>query len=236
MKLTFSSKSVRTIGLITILSAIQGMSLVQTAQAQSKEPTTACSAAYFADPDYMYNPSGKAKEAVDKFNANPARIKQWNDIWAKSNTFSVTLDAPVGYTPKIVNGKPIAISSKLANEMYAAASNANRNPKATRQRVADLNKKYAQYATFGQQITLMASPEQMKEASNWLREIYAYTASVMTPQQKQAEQDLVTKTFNGSCPLIQNTNRMTSIVKTVGQRPDLDKRLREDKTGATFFK
>ena len=236
MQLTFLSKTVRTIGLITILGAIEGISLVQTAQAQSNEPGVACSAAYFADRDYMYNPSGKEKAAVDRFNGNPARIKRWNDIWAEVNTFSVTLDAPVGYTAKIVNGKPVPISRLLAKEMYDAAANANRNPNAMRRRVAELNRKYARYATFGQQITLIASPEQVKETSKWVREINAYSASVMTPEQKQREQDSITKTFNGSCPLIQNIERMNTIVLEVGKRPDLDKRLRADKTGATFFK
>lgn len=236
MQRTFLSKTVRTIGLITILGAIEGTSLIRTAQAQSIEPGVACSAAYFADPDYMYNPQGKEKAAVDRFNANPARIQRWNDIWAKSNTFSVTLDAPVGYVAKKVNGKPVAISRQLAKEMYDAAANANRNPTATRRRVAELNRKYAKYATFGQQITLLASPAQVKETSKWAREINAYRAAVMTPQQKQEERDSITKTFNGSCPPIQNADRMNSIVRTVGERPDLDRRLREDKTGATFFK
>lgn len=236
MQLTFLSKAVQAIGLITILGAIEGISLIQTAQAQSKEPGVACSAAYFADRDYMYNPSGKEKAAVDRFNGDPARIKRWNEVWAGVSTFSVTLDAPVGHTAKIVNGKPIVISRKLANEMRDAAANANRNPKATRRRVAELNRKYAKYATFGQQITLIASPVQVQETSKWIREINAYSASVMTPEQKRREQDSITKTFNGSCPPIQNIERMNTIVLEVGKRPDLDKRLREDKTGATFFK
>ena len=79
MQFTSLSKSVRSIGLIGMFSAIAGMSMRQIAQAQSNKPVT-CSAAYFDNPDYMYNPSGQEKEAVDRFNADPARIKRLNDI------------------------------------------------------------------------------------------------------------------------------------------------------------
>lgn len=218
MQLTFLSKTIRTIGLITILTAIEGISLVQTAQAQSKEPGVACSAAYFADPDYMYNPQGKEKETVDRFGANPARMKRQQNIWARSSTFSVALDAPVGYVAKKVNGKPVAISAKLAKEMYDAAFNANRDPKATRRRVAELNKKYAEYATFGQQINLMFSPAQIRENTKMTREFSAYTASVMTPEQKQAERDGIRASAKqmGMCPL-SNPARMTYVTLEVGQ-------------------
>jgi hypothetical protein len=239
MKLTFLSKSVRTIGLIGMIATIEGMAVVQTAQAQPTETGVACSAAYFANPDYMYNlPPGKAQEAVAKFSADPARIKRYNDIQSKGTTFSVALDAPVGYVAKTANGKPIAIPPKLAKEMYDAAFNANRNPKTTRRRVAELNKKYAKYAIFGQQINLIFSPEQQREFSKLVREGNVYIASVMTPQQRLEEQEYVRQASGGSCPSLENQNpdRMGYITLEVGKRPDLDKRLREDTTGATSFK
>ncbi|MBE9012866.1 hypothetical protein IQ250_21945 [Pseudanabaenaceae cyanobacterium LEGE 13415] len=239
MQLTFLSKSVRTIGSLFMLLAITGMSITQPAQAQPKEKMTACSAAYFDDPDYMYNPVSKEQQdAIDRFSANPARIGRLNRIQAEIKTFSVALDAPVGYVAKTVNGKPIAIPAKLAKEMYNAAFNANRNPKATRRRVAELNKKYAPYATFGQQINLLFSPEQIRENSKIIHEINAFTASVMTPEQRKAEQEQLKKDFGGVCPSLENqrADRITYVTIEVGVRPDLDKRLREDTTGATFFK
>jgi hypothetical protein len=98
MKLTSLSKSVRTIlgmrgycygkryatanGLIIILSAIQGMSLLQTAQAQSKPQTgSVCTAAYFDNPGYMYQAETKEQqEAIDRFSAEPARLKRTDDM------------------------------------------------------------------------------------------------------------------------------------------------------------
>jgi hypothetical protein len=242
MKLTSLLKPVRTICLITILAAIEGMSLVQTAQAQSPpagKPGSVCSDAYFKNPDYMYTPvTEKQRKAVSEFGENPARMKRMESIWAKSSTFSVALDAPVGYVAKVVNGKPVAIPSKLAKEMYDAAFNANRDPKATRRRVVELNQKYANYATFGQQLNLIFSPEQIRENTKMIREFSAYTASVMTPEQRQKERDGMRASAKqmGMCPALANPDQMSYVVIQVGARPELDKRLREDKTGATFFK
>jgi hypothetical protein len=246
MKLTALSKTIRTIALITILSAIQGTSIVQTAQAQAipaGKPGSVCTDAYFANPDYMYTfppemQSKQQKAALEKLDGTPARFKRQKDIWARSSTFSVALDAPVGYVAKKVSGKPVAISAKLAEEMRDAAANANRDPKATRRRVAELNKKYGAYATFGQQINLIFSPEQIRENTKMIRESTAFIVSVMTPAQKQAERDMVKASAKqmGMCPALSNPAQMTYVTLEVGQRPELDKRLREDKTGATFFK
>lgn len=242
MKLTSLANSVRAIGLIGMLVAIEGMSIVQTAQAQAipaGKPGSVCSDAYFANPDYMYTPvTEKQRRAVSEFGGNPARIKQMERIQARSNTFSVALDAPVGYVAKVVNGKPVAIPPKLAKEMYDAAFNANRDPKSTRRRVVELNQKYANYATFGQQLNLIFSPEQIRENTKMIRESSAYTASVMTPEQRQKEREGMRASAKqmGMCPALANPDRMNYVVIQVGARPELDKRLREDKTGATFFK
>jgi hypothetical protein len=96
MKRISLSKTVRTISLLTILSSIQGMSIVQTAQAiPAGKPGSVCSDAYFTNPDFMYNVRpGKQQKLVDKFGMDSVRMKKQNSIWAKSNTFSVALDAP----------------------------------------------------------------------------------------------------------------------------------------------
>jgi hypothetical protein len=110
MKRISLSKTIRTIGLLTILSSIQGMSIVKTAQAiPAGKPGSVCSDAYFANPDFMYSlqPGKKQQELIDKFGMDPVRMKRQNSIWAKSNTFSVALDAPVGYVVKKVNGKAV---------------------------------------------------------------------------------------------------------------------------------
>jgi hypothetical protein len=66
----------------------------------------------------------------------------------------------------------------------------------------------------------------------------AYLASVMTPEQKQAERDMVRTGAKqmGMCPALFNPDSMTYATLQVGVRPDLDRRLREDKTGTIFFK
>jgi hypothetical protein len=243
MKRTPLSKTVRTIGLIAILSAIQGMSLAQTAQAQAipaGKPGSVCSDAYFANPDFMYSStlSPEQKAAFEKLANNPARIAKRLGILAKGTTFSVALDAPVGYIAKKANGKTIEIPPKIDKEIYWASFNANRDPNGTRRRVDELNQKYAQYATFGQQLTLILSPEQIKENTKMTREDSAYLAAVLTPQQKKEEQNRIKASAKemGMCPALFNPNSMRSVNIQVGARPDLDKRLREDKTGATFFK
>ncbi len=243
MKQTSLSKTVRTIGLMTILSAIQAISIVQTVQAKAipaGKPGSVCTDAYFENPDFMYSaqPGKRQQEAIDKFGSDPVRMKKQQNIWAKSNTFSVALDAPVGYVAKTINGKPIAIPAKLEKEMYNAAFTANRDPKTTRRRVVELNQKYAKYATFGQQLNLIFSPEQIRENTKMTREFSAYTASVLTPQQKQRERDMIRAGAKqmGMCPALFNPDSMRYVVIQVGARPELDKRLRADKTGATFFK
>jgi hypothetical protein len=186
---------------------------------------------------YSSLPPEKQQDTIDKFGADPVRAKRMNTIWAKSKTFSVAPDAPVGYIAKKVNGKPIAIPAKLAKELSDAADDARRDPKTARKKVAELNQKYAEYAIFGQQLTLMFSPEQIKENTKMTREYSAYIASVMTPEQKQKERDGIRAGAKqmGMCPALFNPNSMRSVQLEVGRRPDLDQRLREDKTGATFF-
>jgi hypothetical protein len=241
MQLTSLSTIFRVIGFITIFSAIGCTKTVQATKAQpAGKPGSVCSDAYFANPDFMYSvqPSGKQQELLNKFGSDPVRMKRMKDILAKSKTFSVALDAPVGYVVKNVNGKAVEIPPKIAKDIYWAAFNANRHPKGARKRAAELNQKYAQYATFGQQLNLIFSPEQIKENTKMTREASAYLASVLTPQQKQQEQEYIRAgaAQQGMCPALFNPDSMRYVTIQVGERPDLDKRLREDTTGATFFK
>jgi hypothetical protein len=84
---------------------------------------------------------------------------------------------------------------------------------------------------------LIFSPGQIKENTKMTREYSAYIASTLTPQQKQAEQDTIKASAKqmGMCPALFNPDSMRYVTIQVGSRPDLDQRLREDTTGATFF-
>ncbi len=242
MKLTALSKSVRKIGLIGMLAAIALLESTSAIQAQAipaGKPGSVCSDAYFANPDFMYSfPSGEEQMAlINAFSNDPARVARMNRIWAKSNTFSVELDAPVGYIAKTVNGEAVEIPPDIEKEIYEAAFNANSNPATTRRRVAELNEEYAQYATFGQQISIIFSEEQIRENTEMGREFSAYVASVLTPQQRQEQQNAMRAAAAqmGMCPALSNPASMRYVTLEVGQRPDLDQRLLEDTTGATFF-
>jgi hypothetical protein len=236
MKPTLFSKSIRTIGLISILSMIQGMSLVQTAQAQAKSQTgSVCTAAYFNDPGYMYQPATQEQQkAIDKYEANPTRLKKWDSFINEATTFSAPLDSPMGFSVKKVNGKEVLIPEEIRREMERVVLvDPSLN---SRKRVAELNQKYGQYATFGQNITLILSPEKTKEHNKMVYESLAYIASVMTPQQRQAERDRRTAEGDCSYSSIYKPNGPVTLSVDTGRRPDLDRRVREDKTGATFFK
>jgi hypothetical protein len=239
MKLTALSKTVRTIGLITLLSTIQGMGMLKTAQAQANPNAGAvCTAAYFDDPGYMYNPvTNQQIAAVSKFDGNPERIKRFDRMMAEITTFSAPLGSPMGYTINKVNGKEVSIPPKIRRAIEQGTRIYSKN---NRPRVAELNQKYGQYATFGQNITLMLSPEQQQERVKETYASLAYIKSVLTPEQRQAQQDQVTASASegGGCSpgALFRPEMYQSMTIDTGRRPDLDKRLREDKTGATFFK
>ena len=236
MKLTSLSKTVRSIGLITILSTIQGISLVQTAQAQAKPSSkSACTAAYFDDPGYMYAPSYDRVEGMMKSQQSQERTKRTDKMLAEITTFSAPLDSPLGYVINKVNGKEVSVPSNIRR---AIDREMNRNPSPeNRRRVAELNKKYEKYATFGQNITLIPSSEQDVQV---VKDSYAGLAdlkALLTLQELQAERDRATAAGDCSPSNLYNPPRSerTFTIDT-GRRPDLDKRLRADKTGATLFK
>jgi hypothetical protein len=240
MQLTSLSTTVRTIGLIAILSAIQGMSLVKTAQAQADPNAEAvCTAAYFEDPGYMYQAATpQQEEAIDRYSQDPDGIARAERVISEITTFSAPLDSYMGYVINKVNGKEVSIPPAIRRAMDQGI---NRAPtKENRRRVAELNKKYGQYATFGQNIILILSPEQVKEQDKIIYDYLAYIKSLLTPQQQKEQRDraMAAPISDGYCSpgaIFRPNTFLTRNIDT-GRRPDLDKRLREDKTGTTFFK
>ena len=239
MKLTSLSKTVRTIGLITILSTIQGMTMVKTAQAQADINAGAvCTAAYFDNPGYMYNPSQEQQKDLSASVKYQEQAKRVDRMMDEITTFSAPLDSPMGYVIKKVNGKEVSIPPNIKRAIDQGVNRAPTND--NRKRVAELNKKYGQYATFGQNIILMLSPEQQKERVKETYEFLADLAAMMTPKERKAERDraMAAPVADGYCSpgsLFRPDMYQTLTIDT-GRRPDLDKRLREDKTGAILFK
>jgi hypothetical protein len=230
-------QSVCTVSLITMMATVQAMSLVKAAQANPTAGST-CTATYFDNPGFMYSPATQQQmDAVEKFEQSPDRVKKWSSHTDGITTFSVALDAPMGYAINKVNGKPITIPPKIKQAMDRAVFvDPSQN---SRKRVAELNQKYGKYATFGQNITLILSPEQRASAIKMSYESIAYIKSLMTPQQQKEQRDAITALGDCSRSALLDPNnpetwRTVSI--DTGVRPDLDRRVREDKTGATFFR
>jgi hypothetical protein len=244
MKLTSLSKTVRTIlgtrgyaiGLITLLSTIQGMGMLKIAQAQENPNAgVACTAAYFDDPGYMYNPvTNQQIAAVSKFYRDQYDGKRSERMMAEITTFSAPLGSPMGYVINKVDGKEVSIPPKIKRAIEQGTRIYSKN---NRPRVAELNQKYGQYATFGQNITLLPSPKQMREYDKDTYEGFAYIKSLLTPEQKKEQQDQVIAALNGSCSpgSLFKPGRVSFTIDT-GTRPELDKIVREDKTGTTLFK
>jgi len=154
---------------------------------------------------------------------------------AEITTFSAPLDSPLGYVVNKVNGREVTIPPRIAQEIHQEVYG-RENSQDNRRRVAELNQRYGQYATFGQNITLILSPEQIREASQDTYEFLAYIKSVLTPQQQQEERDGLTAQGLCSPSSLFRPDVWRTVTVDTGTRSDLDRRLREDTSGATLFK
>lgn len=157
-------------------------------------------------------------------------------VTAEVNTFSVELDAPFAYIANEVNGVAVEIPPEIKEAMDEAIKSEDVADR--REQVKVLNEKYGQYATFGQQITLVFSPEQAKRVADGYREYNAKVKTILTEEQKQATRDFEGPEVEGAglaCQPIYGFDDNGTIVVEIGQRPELDQRLREDTSNSTFF-
>ncbi|MGB3296959.1 MAG: hypothetical protein WBA76_01725 [Phormidesmis sp.] len=256
MKHKFLLKATSTVGLLVLLCTTLSTGVQRTAQAQTAESAQAdasCLDAYFEDPNYSYFfPTSLSFDDPDWADILPADLSEeqrraivqasavaianQEAVTAEVNTFSVELDAPFAYIANEVNGVAVEIPPEIKTAMDEAVNSpdvANR-----REQVKMLNEKYGQYATFGQQITLVFSPEQAKRVADGYREYNAKVKTILTEEQKQATRDLVRPILESSglaCEPIYGFDDNGTIVVEIGQRPELDQRLREDTSNATFF-
>jgi hypothetical protein len=234
MKFTAFSKTMSKIGSTAVLTTLVGTTLQPTAQAVfsvSGQYNMPCSDVFFNHPNYMYTDPQSNITPTPRLSFDSA---PYDAIDAAVTTFAVDLDAPIGYTPNKVNGVAVEIPPEIEREMQVGMSYPY-----SREKVRMLNEQYGQYATFGQQITLIYSSEQVQQMDALLKNENARLAALLTPEERRAEQEVWRS--SGACPVgnivgFAGMGIFATKVIEVGVRPDLDARLREDTTGATFFR
>ena len=196
-----------------------------------------CSEAYFSDPDQMYFFTGESLEALKQRGvleeyeqATKPLLEEQDAIRDSITVFAVDLDAPIGYVAKEVNSVAIEIPAEVKQTIEEDVAYPY-----SREKVKTLSEKYGQYATFGQQITLVYSSAQTLRMQEISRELNTIGASYVPPDEEKANRELAAS--QGACNVNEGfagVGILTQVVE-VGQRPDLDAQLREDNTGATFF-
>jgi hypothetical protein len=146
-------------------------------------------------------------------------------------TFMVERIAPIGYVANKVNGVAVEIPAEIEQAMQQGMAYPY-----SREKVKVLNEKYGEYATFGQQISLVYSTDQLRRIDALNEARNARIASALTPEQRQAQEEMSREL--GMCAAFDGYTEMGLLTKTieVGVRPDLDARLREDTTGAVYFR
>jgi hypothetical protein len=200
MKRISLSKSLRTFGLMAILSAVVATTLQQPIQAQNKggkvqaKTPTAC--VPLAPGTSFYDLQGlefSPKQQVE--------YKQISDIVTlKSEALSKRLRKVMskGY---LVTEYPGTTDDKIRKEIEAAASDATAaDGIVDRKKVKALNKKYAQYAKFYIEPKIVFTQAQITERNKINSDLEEQTLSILTPeQQKVFRANLVIKRGLEAC-------------------------------------
>jgi hypothetical protein len=197
MKLTSLSKSVRTIGLMAILSVLVATTLQQPIQAQSKALTKAATAC-------VPLPAGGFFFELKGIEFSPKQQAQYKKILAEMNVRSEALSKRLrrvmskGY---LVTEYPGTIDDRIRKEIEAAASDATAaDGIVNRKKVKELNKKYAQYAKFYIEPKIVFTQAQITERNKINSELEEQTLSILTPeQQKVFRANLVIKRGLEAC-------------------------------------
>jgi hypothetical protein len=184
MKLTSLSQSVRTIGLMAILSVMVSTTLQHPIQAQTvaKDKDGACTVlpqGVFYQEFGGITFSQKQKTAYRKIEAKiNKRYKVISD-----NTRPVALpEAGLAMYPK-----PKVFEEK-ASEIDAAMSDPEILKLSTAQQIEVLTKKYGKYATFSFAEALVYTPKQIAEGQRIGRDFEAQTMAILTPEQQKIYQ------------------------------------------------
>ncbi len=186
MKLTSFSKSVRSIGLMTMLSAIVATSLQQPVQAQfgviAKDATGAC----------VPLPNGTYYQEFGGIKFSPKQKAAYRKIEAKiQKRYKVISD---NTKEVVVPGGGLAIyfkegiGDKKATEISDASLKMLRDNFSTDKQIKLLTEKYGKYGTFSPTTSLVYTPEQIALGHKIGRDFEAQTMAILTPEQQKIYQ------------------------------------------------
>jgi hypothetical protein len=182
MKRTSFSKSVRTIVLMVLLSAIVGTSVQQSAQAQNKaqtQPATAC----------VPLPQGQFFNEFEGLTFSREQDRDFRKIAAEgkkrsqalSKTFREVDSSDGGF---IIEENPGTSYIKMQEILKAeAALERDKVPKA--QQIRLLTQRYGRYAKFTRAKNLAFTPEQIETGQKIWRDREAQTMAILLPEQQK---------------------------------------------------
>ena len=182
MKLTSLSKSVRSIGLMALLSVVVGSLVQQSVQAQNqaqlKAPVT-CNLQlkngfFYEFQDIKFTPKQEAT-----YRKISATMKQKADAQVKNVRTEPRPDASVDVVFKE------GITDKIALEISEASTAMGSRNLPPKEQMRLLTEKYGQYATFFQTPTLRFTPQQIAAKEKMNRDFEAQMMSIFTPQQRK---------------------------------------------------
>jgi hypothetical protein len=181
MKLTSLSKSVRSFGLIAMLSVLVTTTLQQPIQAQTvaKDKNGVCTTL----------PEGVFYQEFGGITFSPAQKAAYRKIEAKINKrYKVISD---NTRPVVLPGAGLSMYPKpkvfeeKASEINAAMSDPEILKLSTAQQIEVLTKKYGKYATFSFAEALVYTPKQIAEGKRIGRDFEAQTMAILTPNQQK---------------------------------------------------
>jgi hypothetical protein len=183
MKLTALSKSVRSIGLMTMLSVTVATAQQQPVQAQfgvlAKDSNGACvplpNGIYYQE----FGGITFSSEQKTAYRRIEAKIKERFKVIVDNGREVVIPDG--GLT---VEFKP-GISTEKANEINDASVKMARDNLSTAMQVKLLTKKYGEYAKFSLPKATIYTPEQIAEGKRISRDLEAQTMTILTSEQQK---------------------------------------------------
>jgi hypothetical protein len=169
------SKSVRTFGLMSILSVMVATTLQQPVQAQSKGnkvPTT-------TDGTCAPLPKGVFYQEFGGITFSPAQKAAYRGIEAQIRTRYKTIGADFS-----TEYKP-GVSEEKKAEIVDASITLERDNLSSAEQVKILNRKYGQYARFSVNRSMIFTQKKIVEGQQIGLDFEAQTMAILTPEQKK---------------------------------------------------